>query len=299
MPFTLPPISRRRFLLGSAGGVSALLLGARVGLSAKSADPNRFALLADTHIDGDPETEARGVVMAKHLEMVSEEVLHSGCKHAAVFVGGDCAYLTGESQDYLTLIELLGSMREAGLPVHLALGNHDNRDRMWAALKEKGSSPQAVVERHLTIVESPYANWFVLDSLDETNKTPGVLGQQQLDWLAEQLDHCAGKPALVMVHHNPDWREGTSGLTDTEQLFEVCKTRSHVKALFFGHTHHVSFSQKQGVHLVNLPPVAYVFNKDDPSGWVDATVRKDGIDLRLRSLDQDHPLHDKITKLNW
>ena len=298
MPFSLPPVSRRRFLLGSVGGASAILLGARVGRG-EEVDPNRFALLADTHIDADPATETRGVVMAKHLEMVRQELLKDGKKHVAVFVGGDCAYLKGESDDYLTLIDLLEPMREAGLPVHLALGNHDNRERMWAALKEKGRSPSEIVERQLTIVESPHANWFVLDSLDETNKTPGVLGKAQLDWLAERLDHYSSKPALLMVHHNPDWREGTTGLTDTEQLFQVCEKRRHVKALFFGHTHRVSYTQKQGIHLVNLPPVAYVFSEGNPSGWVDATVRENGIDLRLRSIDTTHPLHDKVTKLDW
>jgi 3',5'-cyclic AMP phosphodiesterase CpdA len=237
--------------------------------------------------------------MAKHFETVRQELLQDGPRHSAVLVGGDCAYLTGESEDYATLLSLLDPMREAGLPVHLALGNHDNRRRVWAALRERGACAEAVVERHLTLIESPHANWFVLDSLDETNKTPGVLGQEQLDWLADQLDRRACKPALIMVHHNPDWRENTTGLTDTEPLFQVCEKRRHVKAIFYGHTHHVIFTQKQGIHLVNLPPVAYVFRQGDPSGWMDAEVRKDGIDLRLRSVDPSHPLHDQLTQLHW
>ena len=299
MPFTLRPISRRRFLLQSVGGASAVLLGQRVGLGAREVNPNRFALLADTHIDGDPATEARGVVMAEHFQLVRQELLSDGAGHAAALVGGDCAYLTGQSQDYVTLLRLLEPLREAGMPVHLALGNHDNRERLWSALEQRGTCPQAIVERHLTVIQSPHANWFVLDSLDETDKTPGVLGQQQIDWLGEALDQNPQKPALLMVHHNLDWREGTTGLTDTEQLFQVCEKRSQVKAIFYGHTHHVSFTQKQGIHLVNLPPVAYVFREGDPSGWVDAEVRQDGIDLRLRSVDPSHPLHDKVTKLDW
>ncbi len=166
-------------------------------------------------------------------------------------------------------------------------------------MRARGQEPSPTIDRQLVIVESPLANWFVLDSLDETNKTPGVLGHEQLKWLAEELDHRPDKPALVMVHHNPDWREESTGLTDTERLFQVFDGRRQVKALFFGHTHHASFQQKQKVHLVNLPPVAYVFREGDPNGWVDATVRTDGIDLRLRSIDPAHPQHDTVTKLDW
>ena len=53
------------------------------------------------------------------------------------------------------------------------------------------------------LVEGPRANWFLLDSLDEPNKTPGVLGDKQVAWLGQALDARANKPAILVAHHNP------------------------------------------------------------------------------------------------
>ena len=67
------------------------------------------------------------------------------------------------------------------------------------------------------------ANWFVLDSLDRTNSTPGVLGEAQLRWLESALDAHAGKPALVMVHHNPGGPGNKNGLTETDALMAILR----------------------------------------------------------------------------
>ena len=44
----------------------------------------------------------------------------------------------------------------------------------------------------------------------------------------------------------------------------------------FGHTHFWHRDQRKGIHLLNLPPVAYVFKKEAPSGSVDLRLRKSG-----------------------
>jgi hypothetical protein len=72
-----------------------------------------------------------------------------------------------------------------------------------------------------------------------------------------------------------------------------------VKALIFGHTHDWTSEQLEGVHLVNLPPTAYVFTAGRPNGWVDAYVRDDGMSLELRSLDEKHPEHGQKVELKW
>jgi hypothetical protein len=58
--------------------------------------------------------------------------------------------------------------------------------------------------------------------------------------------------------------------------------------------------QRDGLHLVNLPAVAYVFMKGkQPSAWVDCILASDGMALELRSLDPAHPAHGKKTELKW
>lgn len=155
-----------------------------------------------------------------------------------------------------------------------------------------------VADKHVSIIQSPRANWFLLDSLDVTNSTPGVLGEAQLQWLGKALDTQADKPALLVAHHHP-LSFGTSGLRDTEALYEVIVSRKHVKAFFFGHSHRWKIAEHEGIQLVNLPATAWLFGKTQPRGWVDAKLGDGGATLVLNSLDTKHPLHGETVELKW
>jgi Icc protein len=301
MPITLPPISRRRFVAGSLAAGAGLLAGLSPFASGEEAnsDPHRFALISDTHVAADKATVHSGTTMFANLTKVCGEVAKLSPRPSAVIVNGDCAYQTGESGDYATFLEPIKTMREAGLPIHLTLGNHDNRERFWHAIPPDHGEDKPVEHRHVAIIESQRANWFILDSLVETNHTPGELGPAQLGWLASALDARAEKPALVMVHHNPDSDSAIPGLLDTKALFDLLQPRKQVKAWFYGHTHDWHHSNHDGLHLVNFPPVAYVFTPGRPSGWVDAQLETAGATLQLHTLDPSHPqAREKIT-LNW
>ena len=299
MPITLPPISRRRFLAGSLAAGAGLLAGRSAFAADAAADPNRFALLSDTHVSGEAGQMARGVDMAANLRQTAAEILKRNRRPAAVLVDGDCAYLQGKADDYAALVGLLEPLREAGLPIHLALGNHDHREHFHAALPPRGGEDNLVDRRHISVVPSPNATWIQLDSLDATNSTPGRLGREQLDWLARELDAHADRPTLVMVHHQPDERPEPSGLVETKELLDTLLPRKQVKALFFGHTHDFSIEQREGMQLVNLPPTAYVFQEGKPNGWIDMQVTPRGAMLELRCLDPAHPQHGKLFELNW
>lgn len=299
MPISLPALNRRRFFQTTAMGAAALCLGQDGRGDDARTDPRRFALLADTHVAGDRATEARGVNMFENLQRVCAEIRSLVRQPAAMLIDGDCAYTTGTREDYATLMELIRPVREAGLPVHLALGNHDHRERFWEAAGQADREASQLPEKHVLLLPTPEANWFLLDSLDATNKTPGVLGEPQLSWLAETLDAAKDKPALVMVHHNPDTRPQPSGLTDTAALLGVLTPRRHVKALFFGHTHVWDVREQDGLHLVNLPPVAYVFAREKPNGWVDCQLSAAGAKLQLHCLDPEHAKHGQQMDLAW
>jgi 3',5'-cyclic AMP phosphodiesterase CpdA len=299
MPISLPPLSRRQFLGGSAAVAASWLVAGSAAADQPQVDPNRFALFADTHIAGDPQTVSRNVNMTDNFTVASREVLEANPLPNSVLVGGDCAYLSGTAEDYRQLHGLAKPVREGGVAMHFAMGNHDHRQRFWDIVEEGHQNPPPVQQRHLTVLRSPHANWFLLDSLDETNKTPGVLGEAQLAWLARRLDGNDDKPALVMVHHNPDESPKPSGLVETRQLLDLLAARPHVKALFFGHSHHWALGKEKHVHLVNLPPVAYLFREGDPSGWVDALIRPDGVSLTMRCIDKQHALSDKQFDLRW
>ena len=168
-----------------------------------------------------------------------------------------------------TFARLIEPLRTAGIPLWLALGNHDHRERFWHGVNGAKRVVDGLTDRQAAIVPAGRANWFILDSLDKTNSTPGVLGAAQLRWLEGALDANATKPALVMVHHNPNTGGNKNGLTETEALMEILRPRRQVKAHFFGHSHRWSIERDpSGIHLVNLPATAYPFDQAQPAGWV-------------------------------
>ena len=300
MPIHLRPISRRQFLVRSLAGGAALALGPSLLAASKHSDPNSWALLSDTHLAADPGLVARDINMTDHFTKVSAELLALPKRPAGVFITGDCAYNSGQTGDYRHAADLLEPIRTGRMPVHLALGNHDNRERFWEALPQEKAAQRPLADRQVALLRTPRANWFVLDSLEATLSTPGLLGQTQLDWLAKALDANPHKPALVLLHHNPGSQDNISGLKDTEALFAVIRPRRQVKAYIFGHTHAWSVSEDQsGIHLINLPAVAYVFKPGEPAGWVHAQLEKKGIRLELRCVEPAHKAHGQVRELHW
>jgi len=313
MPITLPPISRRRFVAGSLAALGAGMLPRAWAFATDTAnaDPNRLALLSDTHIAADPATLGRKINMTDQLRQVVGEVLKLSPPPANVLLNGDFAFDTGQSADYASGVKLLEPLRKAGMPIHIGLGNHDNRERFLAALPEEAKRPAPLKDtKHVMRLETPHANWVILDSLDVTKQTPGQLGGDQLAWLAKTLDANADKVNLVMVHHNPapppppgqtePDKSKVPGLIDTAALFDVLSRRKQAKALIFGHTHRWSHEQRDdGLHLINLPTTAYVFSPEQPSGWTDAQLQDNGATFELHTLDAKHAWAGQRLNLTW
>ena len=295
MPISLPAFSRRRFL----GQSLAAILGSRAAAQALS-DSESWVLFSDSHIAADRTLISRGINMATNLERCVKEALAWQAKPSAMILCGDCAYNHGEAGDYETFGALVRPLREAGLPVHLLMGNHDDREPFAAVLGKDEKMPAPVEQKHVGLVQGRTANWFLLDSLDKVNSTPGVLGDTQRAWLEKSLDAHADKPAIVMVHHNVALPHPKAGLQDSEELLAILRPRKHVKACVYGHTHAWDMHHDEsGLHFINLPPTGYVFKEPLPSGWVRATIGADSMKLELRCLDEKNPKHGEVKELPW
>lgn len=246
--------------------------------------------------------------MASNLARIVEQVVAEKDALSGVVINGDCAYSNGQPGDYETLFEILAPLRETGLPVHLTLGNHDDRDVLSGTLSEIGNSP--VEGKHCTVVETPLVNLVLVDTLRLVKEVAGEIGPEQLSWIAAHLDRDPGKPSVVVGHHypqpvpdepTPDGKPPRIyGLVDTEGLFRTLAPRKSAKAYVYGHSHKwESSTDENNLHHVNLPATAYVFDESLPTGWVRATFSADGGDFELVSLDPDHPQHGEKRSFEW
>lgn len=312
MPIHLPPLTRREMLartLSATAGVGALsLTGTSLHAQDESRehDPSNWLLWSDTHIDANRDRdkkEGSEFYMYNNFVMASKEALAKKKRAAGIFINGDCANLYGTRKDYEVLAELLEPLSEAGYPVHMTMGNHDSRSMFWKVLKGQRELNPGIKGRRIGVVHGKDANWFLLDSLKVINGSPGELGDKQIAWLEAELDKHSEKPAILMMHHNP--KNGISekadriGLIDTDKLLAAIRSRKNVKAVIFGHTHHWGIYETEGIHLINLPALGRIFRPEEPLGWVDATLRPNGMELELRSLDKKHKAHGKIHDLKW
>lgn len=305
MPVTLPPISRRGFIkAGAALGAGALMPALTwADEAAGGIDPHFVALFSDTHIDQSPDETNGPVNLTDNLAAAIDRVLARETRPSHTMICGDCAYLTGDAGDYAQLAEVLEPLRVAEVPVHCVLGNHDHRERFYEGIIQKSPDNPPVADRHVGVIEMERANWYLLDSLEVTDATPGILGDDQIDWLAQALDARPDTPGLVMLHHTFDLEAGEQtryGVKDGGKLLAMLSEKPQAKAVFFGHSHHWQNHQRDdGLHMVNLPPTAYVFAADKPNGWVSCDLGDDGLTLTLDAHDTEHPQHGGAVELAY
>jgi Icc protein len=300
MPLTLLP-TRRAFLASASASAGVLVF--RPFAFGADADPHRVALLSDSHIGEKAEATDRDCNMAARLKQVAGEVARFAPRVACAVVNGDLAHKTGTADEYKLFASLIEPVREAGVPLHLGLGNHDNFTRFAEGLEKLRPKDKPVEGKQVTVVELERANLFVLDSYDPMNTGGGMLGESQLKWLAKALDDRKSKPAVVFAHHplqfNAPKNAKSSGIADTNEFWSVLKDRLQVKALVFGHTHTWKLAERDGIHLINLPAIGYPFAKTEVTGWVDAAFTEKGVKLEVHAIDAKHAKHGDKAELAW
>jgi len=299
MPLTFQPMNRRAFCRNVLGGtLAAVLLGATKSSWADEAGRDHWIFLSDTHIPGDPTEERHGYNPNKNFAAVRESVLKLAHKPKGVIVTGDFAFLQGKPEDYRQLAAQVAPYTEKGIPVHVAFGNHDNIDNFYAAFQDSKKETPLVVNKHITVLETPNVNLFLLDSLYQTNVTSGFLGQEQRSWLKRELDLRKDKPALLFAHHNLDNSPNT--LMDREEFWTVVKAAKQVKAYIYGHTHRYRQEVRDDVHLINLPALGWEFESGkQPLGWTDVDISGTGIQLTLHTLSSERPDNGDVRKFEW
>jgi 3',5'-cyclic AMP phosphodiesterase CpdA len=160
-----------------------------------------------------------------------------------------------------------------------------------------GPAEQDVVGKHVAVVDTGPVRLVVLDSLMYVNKTPGLLGKAQRQWLDRYLQDVDDKPVVLCLHHTLG--DGDGDLLDVPRLFKIVRPCAKVKAIVFGHSHTYRFSELDGIHLINLPALGYNFNDAQPVGWVEARFKPVGVELILHAIAGNADLDGRSTTLRW
>ena len=284
------PISRQQFLKTSVG-VAASWHIPTFRWGSPSDEEVHWALLSDTHVASDREDTYRGFKPYENLKALVPQV--QKINPQGVIINGDVARLAGEPADYQLVKALLNPLTQ-DMPVHMTLGNHDDRDHFARAFP---TTRTLVEEKYVHVIETSPVRMILLDSLLYVNKVVGLLGKKQRRWLELFLDSAEQKPTLIFVHHTLG--DEDSDLQDVERMFAIIRPHPSVKAVLYGHSHQYKYQQRDGIHLINLPAVGYNFTDDEPVGWVEARLSSRGGDFTLHARGGNQSSDGKTTHLDW
>jgi len=261
------------------------------GVKPGDKDCTRWALLSDTHVAADRENRYRGFFPYLNLDEAVAQITDK--LPDRVIITGDLARLKGETDAYENFKTLLAPVVRQR-PVHLGLGNHDNREDFFRAFKSPTTADTAIENKHIVAAEAGPVRLIVLDTLRYVNAAAGELGSSQRSWLETFLKRCDDKPTILFLHHTLSY-----DLLDMRSLLEIIRPVGKVKAVVYGHSHRYEFATDSGIHLINLPATGYNFAANQPVGWVEAKLTRKGGEFVLHTVAGNREMEGRTTPLCW
>ena len=204
----------------------------------------------------------------------------------AVFTGD--LVRDGESEAYARLRETL-----AGLPwpVHLLLGNHDDRDAFRAAFPDAALDEAGFVQHAFP---TPAGLCLMLDT-HAPGRPEGELCARRLAWLAARLAESTG-PVLLFLHHPPlpvgiPFMDGIA-LRDADAFWEtLAPRRERIRHIFHGHLHRPIAGSWRGVPISSLRGTAFAVTLDQRPGEATVSHRQAPCYALARVLGDDVVVH--------
>ena len=206
----------------------------------------KVVILSDLHL-GPAGAAVNGLDPGARLAGAVEVINRDHADAACVLIAGDLAD-RGEVAAYAHLKDLLSPLRP---PVHLTLGNHDDRAAFLSVFGAALDDPEGRVSRALDL--GGY-RLLLLDTSDA-----GLVGGRLCDgrrrWLVARLAEAPDRPVIVVQHHhaNPlSLPVDDIMLEDGAAYLDILSRHPDVRAVIAGHVHLPSAAVWRGVPMMTL-----------------------------------------------
>jgi len=217
----------------------------------------QFIQLTDTHLVAPGET-LYGLDPLARLEAAVAAINASHAepgpaRAAFVVVTGDLAHW-GDPDAYAALGAALDRL---ALPVHLMIGNHDDRAQFRAAFPGTPVDPNGFVQ---SVVATDEARLILLDT-NVPGESHGSLCDRRLGWLADRLGESAA-PIILALHHSPVRtglrRMDSIALDEPDAVWEVLAPhRQRIRHMLFGHVHRPISGTWRGIAFSTIRGTAH------------------------------------------
>jgi len=170
----------------------------------------------------------------------------------------DHLFLTGDLTDHGDLKsygKLKASIARCDFPIHLCVGNHDDRSAIKHIFSDLPINDGFVQY----IVDEPQFRIIVLDTLDPGHHG-GAFCHRRATWLKARLHESQGKPVLLVLHHPPvetgiPWMTAHPAEPWVVALDKAIGDRPNVQ-MITGHIHRSITTQWKGRMLAVAPSTA-------------------------------------------
>jgi Icc protein len=214
-----------------------------------------FAQISDTHLFANINDKHCQANVYQNLCLVLRDINRRSQVDGIIFTGDLTQDHSAES--YRNFVNAFDAEKIA-VPVYYLAGNHDEHNLLEHYL---GKAPF----QQSKLIESAHWQIFLLNSKSAT--PAGLVEQQQLSWLAQNIN--PEKSQLVMMHHHPidvGYFIDRHGLTDKAEFWHEIKQHASIKAICCGHVHqNLSLSKNvdgRKIKLYTCPATSIQF---DPS----------------------------------
>ena len=224
----------------------------------------KFIHLSDLHLVA-PGTLLHGLDPLKGLERCVASIRAHQADAALCVVTGDLTH-DGEPAAYNAARRCLAGLP---MPVHLMIGNHDNRAAFRAAFPATPVDGEGFVQQAF----DTEAGRFVLLDTHEPGRAEGALCQRRLDWLDAELRADRAAPLFLFLHHPPFCvglqRMDSIRLLDDGPLLDTLRPYPpRVRHLFIGHLHRTIAGSWHGIPFTGVRGTSHQIALDFITGDV-------------------------------
>lgn len=219
----------------------------------------KFVVMSDLHVMPAGELSVTLDTGARFEQAVEAVIARYGDADFCV-LAGDLADL-GQPAAYEHLKTILARLP---IPVHVTLGNHDDRATFLSVFGDGFVAETGKVDK---VIDIKGYRIILLDS-SEPGRVDGVLSQTQIDWLLARLAEAVDRPVIVILHHNANALHIESDnicILEPDAFIDALNTHPDIRQVIAGHVHLTSTATWRGLPFTTLAGGHYSVSIDQPN----------------------------------